>query len=422
MISGFAKSCLIVAVDLSLLLALPHVVDLRNELETLRAQRDQFEIRSSHSDAPAKPLLDRIEITKPAPKNPRRPILLPIAKPVPAPEAEPTDPFLAEARRLAKEDPESAMQWLQSQHSGSERLRGMLEVVALWAAEDSESALLWLESNANGLARLETLNSGVALWAESNPTAASEWIDGMANDGSKVAAAKSLAATWVQTHPKQASAWVAGLPYGSIRDEAAAALAKSWAEKDPEAASIWAFSEAEFNGNHELLITTIQTYTRESPEDAEAFLRDMSAASNAPAVLNSHVLARAEADPAATAEWLANMSPEDPIYSAEYANGLMQVWAESDSIAASEWLIQQPQGKQRDAAVYGFSESIQRFEPEAAAAWANTIDDPDRRMMRLTESINAWSRTNPMQALEWVKTAELEPAVRNHLASSIPWD
>ena len=42
------------------------------------------------------------------------------------------------------------MRWLQEQHSGSERLRGMLVVVALWASEDSESALLWLESHAEG--------------------------------------------------------------------------------------------------------------------------------------------------------------------------------------------------------------------------------------------------------------------------------
>ena len=69
------------------------------------------------------------------------------------------DSFILEARRRGREDPTAAMDWLQSQHSGSERLRGMLEVVALWAAEDSESALLWLESNAHGLARLDTLNS-----------------------------------------------------------------------------------------------------------------------------------------------------------------------------------------------------------------------------------------------------------------------
>jgi len=422
MISGFAKSCLIVLVDIALILAIPYVIDLREELETLRAERGQFKVQSVQPEPFKTPILNPIVAAEDAPKANRRLILLPIAQAAAEPATEPADAFLVEARRRASEDPEAAMQWLQSQHSGSERLRGMLEVVALWAAEDSETALLWLETNAQGLARLETLNNGVELWAERNPSAASEWIDGMANDGSKVTAAKSLAATWVQTQPELATVWVAGLPAGSIRDEAAAALAESWARKDPEAASLWAFAEAEFNGNSELLVATIQTYTREAPEAAEALLREMNEAADAPVVLASHVLARAEADPAATAEWLANMSPDDPIYSAEYANGLMQVWAESDSIAASEWLSQRPSGAQRDAAVYGFSESIQRFEPAAAAAWANTIDDPDRRVMRLTDSINNWARTQPVEALEWVKTADLEPTIREHLASSIPWD
>ena len=88
------------------------------------------------------------------------------------------------------------MQWLQSEFTGPERLRGMLEVVAVWAADDSENALLWLESNAQGLARLETLNSGIELWSQQDPTAAATWVEGMANDGSKVTAATVLAATW----------------------------------------------------------------------------------------------------------------------------------------------------------------------------------------------------------------------------------
>ena len=48
-----------------------------------------------------------------------------------------TDPLIVEARRRAEEDPEAAMLWLQSQNPGADRLRAMLEVVAMWAADDS---------------------------------------------------------------------------------------------------------------------------------------------------------------------------------------------------------------------------------------------------------------------------------------------
>jgi hypothetical protein len=332
------------------------------------------------------------------------------------------DAFIREARQRAKEDPAAAMEWLQDQSSGSQRLRGMLEVVALWAADDSEAALLWLESHAQGLARLETISNGVELWATRNPTATADWIDGMANDGSKVTAAKALAAKWVENQPEEAAAWVTGLPTGPLRDEASLALAEAWAAVDPRAASIWAFGEAEFNGNEDLLHATIREFSQQSPQEAESFVRELIQAGKDDRVLSSYLTGRAEQDPLATAEWLTNLTPDDPIYSAEYANGLMRVWAESDSIAASQWLSQQPPSEQRDAAVYGFSESIQRFEPEAAAAWANTIDHPDRRVMRLQESVLSWARTQPAEALEWIKAAELEPSVRSFLADQIGAD
>ena len=338
-------------------------------------------------------------------------------------KAEPAkDSFILEARRRAKEDPAAAMDWLQSQHSGSERLRGMLEVVALWAAEDSESALLWLESNAQGLARLETLNNGVELWAERNPTEASQWIDGMANDGSKAIAAKALVAKWAQAEPTVAAEWVAGLPEGPIQEKAKEALVQSWVMQDAKAASIWALAEAEFNGDYDLLGETILEFSKQSPEEAESFVRDLAQADYSEIAVASHVMGRAEEDPAATAEWLLSMAPTDPIYSAEYANELMQIWAESDSIAASEWLSAQNPGEQRDAAISGFSESILRYEPEAAAVWANTISDADRRMEQLGRNVGIWAGTQPAEALEWVQTAELEPSVRTHLANLISVD
>ena len=338
-------------------------------------------------------------------------------------KAEPAkDSFILEARRRAKEDPSAAMDWLQRQHSGSERLRGMLEVVALWAAEDSESALLWLESNAQGLARLETLNNGVELWAERNPTEASQWIDGMANDGSKAIAAKALAAKWAQAEPAVAAEWVAGLPDGPVQEKAKQALVQSWVMQDAKAASIWALAEAEFNGDYDLLGKTILEFSKQSPEEAESFVRDLAQANYSDIAVASHVMGRAEEDPAATAEWLARMAPTDPIYSAEYANELMQTWAESDSIAASEWLSSQNPGEQRDAAISGFSESILRYEPEAAAVWANTISDSDLRMEQLGRNIGIWAGTQPAEALEWVQTAELEPSVRTHLANLISAD
>ncbi|MGB0744524.1 MAG: hypothetical protein ACPGSB_08355 [Opitutales bacterium] len=342
-------------------------------------------------------------------------------------DTEGLDPFLAEARERALDDPEAAMQWLQEQSTGSERLRGMLEVVALWAAKDSESALLWLESNAQGLARLETLNSGVELWAQRDPKAAANWIDGMANDGSKIAAAKSLASNWAKTDPATASAWVDTLPKGPLRQEAASALAISWMETDPAGATAWATQEALRTVNNQALLETIKIYAQTSPDEAEAFIRQLGPVD--PFATNDigrnyveqFIHARAESDPAGTAKWLQSLPPGDPLYQTKHAQNILSIWTKTDSIAASAWLSEQPLGAERDAAIVGFAETIQKFEPEAAATWANTISNPEQRVEQLTNSIRTWANSEPQAALEWVIHSELEPALQEQLARKMAW-
>lgn len=332
------------------------------------------------------------------------------------------DPFIRETRQRAQEDPEAAMRWLQEAHSGSERLRGMLEVVALWAAKDSESTLLWLESNAQGIARMETLQSGVEVWAERNPEATATWIDGMANDGSKVAAARALAKQWAQKRPTEAAEWVAGLPEGEITEAASLSLVESWAENDPSAAAVWALTQAEYSGNERILDRSIELYAAENPESAEAFVRDLVVAHESTAPILTYVESRAEADPSAAAAWFSKLDPQDPIYSMDHAWTILNTWAESDSVAASAWLSEQRFGPSRDAAVAGFVESVQRFEPEAAIAWAGTIEDPKLRYKQLQTSFKQWAKTSPQAALNWIESADLAPALRTDLATLVSDD
>ncbi|MEN8663294.1 MAG: hypothetical protein ABF330_12480 [Lentimonas sp.] len=350
---------------------------------------------------------------------PRRAVVVP--KNIPTGE-DSVDLFLQETRRRAEQDPESTLTWLQSQPNGPLRLRGMLEVVALWAAEDSENALLWLESNAQGIARLETLNSGVALWAQQDPQAAAAWIDGMANDGSKLAAAKALASNWINSSPDEAAEWVGSLPNGPLRDEAASALIDTWTINDPENAVIWALSEAEFNGNGELLNRSLQLYAQTAPEDAERFLRGLTEAYDAPDAIESYIRARSENDPADTMAWQSTLTAQDPLNQPQNTRIIMQEWSRTDSVAASSWLGSQTAGPERDAAILGFSDTMLTFEPEAATAWANYISAPEVRAQQLQQSIQSWAKHQPHEALQWVKAAELDPDLRASLAAEIGAD
>lgn len=401
----------------------PHWPAMREEAENFYVAWQQ--IRSAGETTP------EAEETSEEKENRRERAIAP-PKPAPALPAlvppvnstEALDPFIREARERARQDPEAAMQWLQEQSTGAERLRGMLEVVALWAAKDSESALLWLETNAQGIARLETLNSGVELWAERDPAAAASWIDGMANDQSKVSAAKSLAATWGKRDPRAAAVWLDSLPGGPVRQEAAGALALAWMETDPANAAAWAKQEAQGRGDKQLLLQAIGQYAKLAPDEAETFVRGIPFEDPFDTLIYAEQLvrARAENDPVAAAEWLQSLTNDDPLNQPESTKALMQVWAKSDSIAASAWLSEQPPGPKRDAAIVGFSESIRRFEPEAAVAWANTISDPNQKTEQMTQSIRSWADKDSQAALAWVFDADLAPDLQEQLAREIGVD
>ena len=62
------------------------------------------------------------------------------------------------------------------------------------------------------------------------------------------------------------------------------------------------------------------------------------------------------------------------------------------------------------------------FEPGVVAIWANTISEPAKRLQLLDQSIADWARTAPIEALQWVKNADIEPGLRKALASEIDAD
>lgn len=332
------------------------------------------------------------------------------------------DPFLAEARALAAADPEAAMDWLQTEASSTDRLRGMLEVVAIWAAQDSENALLWLESNAQGLARHETIHSGMELWSQQDPTAAAAWIEGMANDGSKATAAQTLIENWAVSEPEEASIWIHQLPPGLIRQAASQSMVDSMLNNDPKAAINWALQEARNYGDRELLDYSIGQLTQVAPETSEQLLREIAPDYNTDSAVDTYLQTLTKQDPTQASSWLANLDSNDTLYDPDLHTTFMREWSQSDSVAASSWLAEASSGPARDAAIIGFAETMIDYEPEAVAAWTNTISDPQTRVNWLTHAVQTWARTKPVETLRWLKETDLDPALRSKLARDVGAD
>jgi len=413
------RSYIIVLVDALILATIfPHAVKLRTELERLRIA----ESTPAASEEIAKtngPVIEEADEDSPKENDGRRDLILP-QQPASTFIEEPEDPLLAEVRALAENDPEAAMDWLATEVSSADRLRGMLEVVAIWAARDSESALLWLESNAHGLARHETIHSGMELWSQQDPVAAANWIDGMANDASKATAASTLVSNWLVSDPREASKWVTRLPSGMIRQAASRALVDTMLTQESNGTAInWALQEAVHFDNPELFDYSIQKLTEIAPEESESRLREISADYDTTSAVETYLKTLTEQDPIQASNWLGTLNSSDPLYNPDLHSTFMREWSKSDSVAASTWLSEASSGPARDAAILGFAETMIDYEPEAVAAWTNTISDPQTRLNWLTHAVQTWSRTNPAETLRWLKETELDPALRSELARDI---
>jgi hypothetical protein len=72
---------------------------------------------------------------------------------------------------------------------------------------------------------------------------------------------------------------------------------------------------------------------------------------------------------------------------------LISKWAESDPMAASQWLVTLPAGAARDAGVVLLLPQLLETDAEAAAAWINNISDPIARAGMAEQLANAQAVT-----------------------------
>jgi hypothetical protein len=76
-----------------------------------------------------------------------------------------------------------------------------------------------------------------------------------------------------------------------------------------------------------------------------------------------------------------------------------------------------PPGTSRDAAVSAYARRIVSSEPQTAAAWAESIENPNVREAQLTSIVNAWLHIDPTSAAAWLSHSSLSAEARARLLS-----
>ncbi|MEM1223259.1 MAG: hypothetical protein AAGH40_10870, partial [Verrucomicrobiota bacterium] len=181
-----------------------------------------------------------------------------------------------------------------------------------------------------------------------------------------------------------AKATVEALEDGDMKDRLVRDFVDRWASFDPESAAAYVLSLG---------------------EDADVGIKT--------ALLSEW----AENDPAAAAEWLNNLSADDPA-TARASAEIIREWTRYDLNASAEWLNSLPQSPELDRAVASYAYRAAEEDPAAAMSWAESISDDSMRVRMMQRVALTWKTADPDALDAYVASSDLsEEQVKNLLST-----
>ena len=121
-------------------------------------------------------------------------------------------------------------------------------------------------------------------------------------------------------------------------------------------------------------------------------------------------------DPAAAAAWTTQFA-EGPLRE-QAMSVVARQWGLRDWNAAAGWLETLPMGSSRDAAIGAFVTSADGYDIKLALEWANQMEAPDSRAMRVEDTARRWLREDNSAARAWLEKAQLPPGIAERLLSA----
>jgi hypothetical protein len=121
-------------------------------------------------------------------------------------------------------------------------------------------------------------------------------------------------------------------------------------------------------------------------------------------------------NPVAAAAWTAQFA-EGPLRERAMSVVARQ-WGLRDWNAAAGWLETLPMGTSRDAAIGAFVTSADGYDIKLALDWANQMEAPESRAMRVENTARRWLREDNAAARAWLEKAELPAGIAERLLSA----
>jgi len=294
-----------------------------------------------------------------------------------------------------------------------QRMMFAMMLLGRWAESDGPAALAYAEEHfdTKNPMMMGMKSSVINSWAQNDPDAAWDWYinnkkdEGTSNrsgamslmgifgslaakdvdkafdrlaeleePGERQMAMQGLGqAIWNEDSREQILAKIATLE-GGERQTAQTSIISQWAQMDPDGALDW-------------------TQTLESKEERSSIVQRIGQS-------------MAWSDPERAGEILLSNAETEEERSQAYQS-VIGSWAHNDVEGASEWLSEQPQGAELDAARSSLASTVARQEPDSAMIWANSITEPNQRLGAVRNVYTQWRSQDEAAANAALDTVDL---------------
>lgn len=304
---------------------------------------------------------------------------------------------------LVADGPEEFLQSRLEQAGGESSSEEFESILGAWARRDLNTALAYFEESIRHLQPSEFQGAAASLannYFRLNPDRAAVWLQSLP-EATRAFCGPYALRSLAQEDPATAARLLAsheGLPE---RADLSQHAAQRWAMKDPAAAFGWASALPSDLAAPALRGVLAQWMAADFPTAARH------AEGLDPELHRAALPALADKAPDDMLPTLARQLAEEPgdEHLAAAAARLSHRWAESDPAAASQWLVDQPDGPVRDAAIRGFTERLVEEDPDSAFEWTAAISDQETRFAELRRGIDWWIDKDPEAARQWVQSS-----------------
>ena len=129
-----------------------------------------------------------------------------------------------------------------------------------------------------------------------------------------------------------------------------------------------------------------------------------------------HIALEAAAREPEKALRLLEQLPDAPRFEAYERYGAIR--AGESVVKTSEWLLELPDGAEKDAAISGFVPVLAKSEPDSAIVWAASMQEESTRSELVRQLGSAWLQKAPEAARAWLEqNGNLTPADRAAIIS-----